>query len=42
MPDKSWKKFERDIAKAFGTSRALMKGTDEKNDIDSDTDCAQA
>jgi len=42
MPEKSWKKFERDIAKAFGTSRALMKGTDEKNDIDSDMFCVDA
>jgi hypothetical protein len=29
MPDKSWKREEREVAKAFGTSRALMKGTKE-------------
>jgi hypothetical protein len=33
MPDKSWKREEREVAKAFGTSRALMTGTDEKTDI---------
>jgi hypothetical protein len=33
MPDKAWKAEEREVAKAFGTKRALMKGTDEKTDI---------
>lgn len=33
MPDKAWKAEERTVAKAFGTSRALMKGTGEKADI---------
>jgi len=33
MSDKSWKREEREVAKAFGTQRALMKGTDEKTDI---------
>jgi hypothetical protein len=33
MPDKAWKAEERTVAKAFGTSRALMTGTDEKTDI---------
>lgn len=33
MADKAWKAFERDIAKQFGTSRQLMKGTAEKADI---------
>jgi hypothetical protein len=28
MADKSWKYEERQVAKAFGTKRALMKGTD--------------
>jgi len=32
--DKSWKKEERTVAKEFGTTRALMKGTLEKSDID--------
>ena len=31
-----WKSEERTVAKMFGTSRALMKGTDEKSDIISD------
>ena len=34
MPDKAWKAEERKVAKAFGASRALMKGTGEKSDID--------
>lgn len=34
MPDKAWKAEERKVAKAFGCKRALMKGTDEKSDID--------
>jgi hypothetical protein len=33
MSDKAWKAEERTVAKAFGTKRALMKGTDEKTDI---------
>lgn len=33
MSDKAWKAEERTVAKAFGTSRALMKGTAEKTDI---------
>jgi hypothetical protein len=33
MSDKAWKAEERTVAKAFGTSRALMTGTDEKTDI---------
>jgi len=32
--DKSWKKEERTVAKEFGTTRALMKGTSEKSDIE--------
>lgn len=36
MPDKPWKVFERDIAKTFGTTRRLMKGTGEKADIGAD------
>jgi len=32
--DKAWKKEERTVAKEFGTTRALMKGTLEKSDID--------
>lgn len=31
--DKAWKREERYVAKAFGTKRALMKGTSEKSDI---------
>ena len=38
MADKPWKKFERDIAKLFGTTRALMKGTDEVKDIGPEDD----
>lgn len=30
---KGWKRWERDLAKIFGTSRRLMKGTDEVPDI---------
>jgi hypothetical protein len=37
--DKAWKVEERKVAKAFGTKRALMKGTNEKSDIDSDMFC---
>lgn len=33
MADKAWKAEERTVAKALGTSRALMKGTGEKADI---------
>lgn len=33
MADKAWKAEERKVAKSFGTSRALMKGTGEKSDI---------
>lgn len=36
MADAAWKKFERDIASLFGTTRRLMKGTDEKMDIGDD------
>jgi len=32
--DKAWKKEERTVAKEFGTTRALMKGTSEKSDIE--------
>jgi len=32
--DKAWKKEERTVAKEFGTTRSLMKGTSEKSDID--------
>jgi len=38
MADKPWKKFERDIAAIFGTTRALMKGTDEVKDIGPEDD----
>lgn len=33
MPDQTWKAEERRVAKIFRTTRALMKGTDEKSDI---------
>ena len=33
MASQAWKAEERAVAKIFGTTRALMKGTDEKNDI---------
>ncbi len=33
MADKPWKVFERTVAKAFNTVRALQKGTDTKEDI---------
>lgn len=36
MADKPWKAEERRVAAMFGTERALMKGTDEKSDIQSD------
>ena len=36
MPDANWKREERAVAKLFGTSRQLMKGTGEKSDIQSD------
>lgn len=39
MADKTWKREERIIAKAFNTTRALMKGTGEKSDIDSEMFC---
>ena len=39
MADTAWKREERIVAKAFGTKRALMKGTNEKSDIDSDLFC---
>jgi hypothetical protein len=31
MSDKAWKREEREVAKAFGTSRALRKGTKESD-----------
>lgn len=34
--DRAWKRFERDIASLFNTTRRLMKGTDEKSDIGDD------
>jgi len=37
--DKSWKAEERKVARAFGTKRALMKGTSEKSDIDHPVFC---
>jgi hypothetical protein len=37
--DKAWKREERIVAKAFNSSRALMKGTDEKSDIQHDLFC---
>jgi hypothetical protein len=37
--DKSWKREERIIAKAFNSTRALMKGTNEKSDIISELFC---
>jgi len=37
--DKAWKKEERTVAKEFGTTRALMKGTLEKSDIDHPVFC---
>jgi len=36
MADKAWKAEERTVARMFGTSRALQKGTDTKEDIISD------
>jgi len=39
MADKSWKAEERKVAKAFGSKRALMKGTSEKSDIDHPVFC---
>lgn len=36
LSDKPWKAEERTVARMFGTSRALMKGTNEKSDIISD------
>lgn len=36
MSDANWKAEERKVAHMFGTSRQLMKGTDEKSDIISD------
>jgi len=33
MADKAWKAEERKVARAFGTKRALAKGTPEKSDI---------
>ena len=39
MADKTWKREERIIAKSFNSTRALMKGTNEKSDIDSDMFC---
>ncbi len=33
MSDKPWKAEERRVAAMFGTERALMKGTQEKSDI---------
>ena len=35
MADKPWKAEERRVAAMFGTERVLMKGTDEKSDIQS-------
>jgi len=34
MANKQWKYEERQVAKMFNTTRALMTGTDEKCDID--------
>ena len=31
--DKTWKREERQVAKAFNATRALMKGTREKSDV---------
>ena len=36
MSDKPWKAEERAVARMFGSRRALMKGTSEKSDIQSD------
>jgi len=38
----NWKREELKIAKAFNTERALMKGTDEKEDIISDAFCVDS
>ena len=35
----AWKYEERQVAKMFGTQRALMKGTDCKEDIEDDLFC---
>jgi len=37
--NKQWKYEERTVAKMFGTQRALMKGTDCKEDIEDDLFC---
>ncbi len=37
--DKPWKRFERDIAAQFGTTRMLRKGTTEKSDIEHPVFC---
>jgi len=37
--DKAWKAEERKVARAFGTKRALMKGTSEKSDVDHPVFC---
>lgn len=39
MADRAWKREERTVAKAFNSTRALLKGTAEKSDIDSDVFC---
>lgn len=39
MSDKPWKAEERTVARLFGTSRALQKGTSTKEDIISDIFC---
>ena len=37
--DKTWKREERIVAKSFNSTRALMKGTNEKSDIVSELFC---
>jgi len=39
MADKAWKAEERKVAGFFNTKRALMKGTDCKEDIEDDLFC---
>lgn len=37
MSGRAWKTFELSVARQFGTTRRLMKGTDEKADIGDDS-----
>jgi hypothetical protein len=39
MNRSTWKREEREVARAFNSSRALRTGTDEKSDVLSETFC---